>query len=230
MKHFIYPAIFFVLCLAAGCKKEKADQKPIPPAGDYFPLSANTYWNYQPANDVTGITSFAENKGITSTVNGKTYAVLNYTPDNRIGNLFEGSLFRKENGKYYQALTGKQLIYPVDEQQILEFVFMEDNAPVGAQWESSVTGRFNFSNGSIVLQQTFTGFISEYLQEFKIDNTTFKDVVKVTMYMTTRAVDPASNFTDSEYYEKWYARNIGLIKTIHYPFPWATKVTEYKVR
>jgi hypothetical protein len=209
--------IALVAFLLSGCKKQ-SDKEVIPPAGDYFPLTARSYWSYLPDNSNTGFGMYGEVIISTTSVNGKTYSVLNYDPGNtRFANFVDSALFRKEGGKYYQAMTYQQLFFPLDEPGIYEFVFMEDNAPVGAHWSNKVTGTFTFSNGRMRMDQDYQGQISEFLHSFQLDDKhTFSDVVRVTIYMTALGYGPNNEllYQNSIAYDKWYARNKGLIKAM----------------
>jgi hypothetical protein len=161
--------------------------------------------------------------------------MLDYGAGNpRVANFWDSSLFRKENGKYYEAIPPDRLAFPITNSNpgIYEFVFMEDNAPVGTSWSNTITGTFTFSNGSMIMDQTYEAHMTEYFPSFKTDSShTFLDVVQITTNM--KSVGYGSNnqvmFQTSEVYDKWYARNVGLIKTIQYSYPYALKVSRYHV-
>jgi hypothetical protein len=211
MRSFVFIAL--IIALLSSCKKQDARQT-IPPAGDYFPLTNTSNWHYIPDNsmygDVTG----------TITMNGKTYSVLNYDPGNtNFANYIGNSLFRKEGGKYYQAITNQQLYFPLDEPGYYEFVFMEDNAPVGTRWNNKIVGTFTSGNASIRMEEDYQGQIAEYYPSFQLDDThTYSDVVRVRMNMNSQgfAADNKLLIENSIVYDKWYARDKGLIKTVDY--------------
>jgi hypothetical protein len=211
---------FFILAFAAllsGCRKHE-NSEGIPMAGDYFPLTASSNWRYVPDNSNTGLVLYGEVLGIPRTVNGKTYSMLNYQPGStRFANFADSALFRKEGGKYYQAITNQQLYFPLDEPGVYEFVFMEDNAPVGTRWSNKVTGTFTFNNGKLRMEQDYQGQITEFLPSFRLDdNHTYSDVVRITMNMTAKGYETNDQLViqTSNVYDKWYARNKGLIKTV----------------
>jgi len=216
MRSFVL--ITVVVALLLGCKKQE-DRQTIPPAGDYFPLTQGSNWHYTPDNSNTGFVLYGDVTG-TTTVNGKTYSVLNYDPGNtNFANFISNSLFRKQDGKYYQLITNRQLYFPLDEPGHFEFVFMEDNAPVGTNWISKIVGTFTFSNGSVRMEEDYDGKISEYYPTFQLDDThTYSDVVRVTMDMYSQSF-AADNTRVGEVhivYDQWYARDKGLIKTVDY--------------
>ena len=175
MKSFI--SIALVTALFLGCKKHD-DKLTVPLVGDYFPLAPASNWHYVPDNSNTAFVIYGDVMGAT-TVNGKTYSVLNYDPGNtRFANFLDSSLFRKENGKYYQVITNQQLYFPLDEPGYYEFVFMEDNAPVGTSWSNKIAGTYTLSNGSLRMEENYEGRISGYYPTFQLDDKhTYYDVV-----------------------------------------------------
>ncbi len=225
MKSFVFIAL--VTVLLSGCKKHD-DKVTIPLAGDYFPLTQASNWHYVPDNSNTAFVMYGDITGA-ATENGKTYSVLNYDPGNtRFANFLDSSLFRKGDDKYYQAITNQQLYFPLDEPGYYEFVFMEDNAPVGTYWGKKVVGTFTFSNGSMRMEENYEGRISGYYPTFQLDDKhTYHDVVQVTMDMYSQGfgADNKLLIENSIVYDTWYARDKGLIKTVDYsPSGFAVKL------
>jgi hypothetical protein len=211
--------ILILAFFVASCKKQES-VRIRPAAGNYFPLTPSSNWSYVPGNSNTAMVIYGEVLAPTRTINGKTYSVLNYQPGNtRFANLLDSSLFRKEGGIYYQAITNQQLPFPIDEPGIYEFVFMRDNAPVGTSWTTKISGTYTFSNGKLRMEQEYDGKISEFLPSFQLDDKhIFSDVVRVTMNMGAQGYGPNNELLiqTSSVYDKWYARNQGLIKTVDY--------------
>lgn len=226
-------ALLMIYALTS-CKKAATNEELVtPPSGDYFPITTNSNWRYVPANNTTGLSFESTLIGATRTVMGKTYRVLNYNAGNpRVGNFWDSTLFRKEGGKYYQALLPHQLPYPLTQTntEVLEFVMMEDDAPLYTTWTSHImSGTFTFSNGSTGIETTITTYLSDYYPTFQLDDThIFNDVVKVSV-RTNSKWSNSPVFSESKYYENWYARGVGLIKTVEPLFPWALKLSSYKV-
>jgi hypothetical protein len=221
MKHNFLFFYALLLITITSCKKQAADQIIVPPAGDYFPMSIGSFWNYYPA------WYHAHNTGLSFTTGGKTYskfayegAMLSYGGTAAI---LDTCFYRKENGKYYQVISTDFLPSPLDTTRYYEFVFMEDNAPVGTVWNTtSVKGRYTFGNGSMQLHYSYIGKIAEYWPVFKVpdifggpaDSLSFNDVTRIDMKITQRGYDDNGKifFSNDEYYSKWYARNTGLIQ------------------
>ncbi len=219
----LFVSLLILAIINYNCTKEENKIiETIPPAGDYFPLSIGSFWNYGPYR------FHGSNTGLTAVAGSKNYSVFEYTGAlksySENCSIFDTCLFRKENGKYYQSISTDFLPFPLDTKGHYEFVFMEDNAPVGTIWNNSTaTGTYTFSNGVLRVEQSYIGRIESYLPSFKVINATaddsvqFKDVVKVHMKILAKGFDDANKsiFNSEEHYYKWYARNIGLIKTQH---------------
>ena len=120
------------------------------------------------------------------------------------------------------------MYFPLDEPGYYEFVFMEDNAPVGTRWSNKVVGTFTFSNGSMRMEENYEGRISGYYPTFQLDDKhTYYDVVQVTMDMYSQGLgaDNKLLIETSTVYATWYARDKGLIKTVdNSPGGFATKL------
>jgi hypothetical protein len=110
-----------------SCKKETVTEI-IPPSGDYFPLSTRSFWIYE----LSGL--YGEKTGVTN-IAGKTYSIIEYVGAVRSATencgIWDSCFFRKENGKYYQSIPTNLLPIQPDTKGYYEFIFMEDNAPVG---------------------------------------------------------------------------------------------------
>jgi hypothetical protein len=228
----LFLVLLFVNC---SCKKE-LNSETIPTTGDYFPLTTRSYWNYGPY----GI--HCENTGLNKVVAGKNYSVVEYrgSVNTTSGNcgIFDSCLFRKENGKYYQALSTDLLPFPLDIKGYYEFIFMEDNAPVGTVWDkTTATGTFTFNNGKVTMYESYTGKIESYFPSFELPNSStgridkYTDVVKVSMKISESAFDSTNKevLRSEEIYDKWYARNIGLIKVLHRSSAFDMALINYKI-
>jgi hypothetical protein len=227
MKRWIVLCLSTFLVITYSCKKQDT-LAIIPPQGDYFPLTNNSFWQYLP------ISFIAQPSSITKKVDGRNYSLFeyqggaksNYSGSGSIethrGSLWDSYLVRKESGKYYQLISTDQFIFPLDVKKYYEFTFMEDNAPVGTVWNmSTAEGTYTFSNGSTKMEQSYIGRIEAYLPEMELPNPSattgkkkFIDVVKVNMKILAVGFDATGKevIRVEEFYNKWYARNIGLIK------------------
>ncbi len=236
MNRFIlFFSLLFLTAISDSCKKETVTEI-IPPPGDYFPLSNNSFWSYE----FSGL--YGEKTGAINIV-GKNYSIIEYRGIGRFTNencgIWDSCFFRKENGKYYQSIPTDLLPIQPDTKGYYEFIFMEDNAPVGTLWnENTATGTNTFSNGKLKIEQSYIGKIEEYIPVLKVKsftkNTTyeFKDVVRISMKILSVGFDSTTNKEMGrieEVYDKWYARNIGLIKVTHRTAPFDISIAEFKV-
>ena len=222
-RYFSFIAKMQIAFILYSCSKEK-NNDIVPAIGNYFPLNAGSFWNYN------GYASKGNATNINTVLLGISYSILQYESGfgGSSGNcrLFDTCYFRKENGKYFQAISTNQLPFAIDTSTYYEFVFMEDNAPVGTVWNKHTSyGTYTFSNGKVSLEQSYISKLEAYLPTYKVypvywDSsilTTYNDVVKINTSILTKAFDASHNnvLHVEEVYYKWYAKDIGLIKATH---------------
>jgi hypothetical protein len=97
------------------------------------------------------------------------------------------------------------LYFPLDEPGYYEFVFMEDNAPVGTRWNNKIVGTYTFSNGS-KMEENYEGRMSGYYPTFQLDDKhTYNDVVQVSMDMYSQGfgADNKLLIENSIVYDTW---------------------------
>ncbi len=178
----------------------------IPNGTDYFPTTTNSNWTLIPddplasPDDTTRITSL----GTFITFGGNSYSILENkysTPPK------DSSYFRKGSGLYYNY--GDLDLVGFTDGVIGEYIMLKDNVPVGNNWESSsFATSFSGIAGSFKIVST----ISQKNVVKQINGKIYNNVIVVKhSFQAKISVAP---FTEVYKGELWFAKGIGLIRSI----------------
>jgi hypothetical protein len=103
----------------------------------------------------------------------------------------------------------------------------------------TANGTYSFSNGKVRMEESYIGRLEQYLPSMEVidlnslNNITnrFEDVVKINMKILVSAFDSTGKevLRTEDFYDKWYARNVGLIQAKHSSSGFATYINSYKI-
>lgn len=203
-----------------GCAKTEVNFAA-PPTGDYFPMTAGSYWKYlwEGYADTLLTTSLGNIK----TFNTKQYYEFNNT-DGDVQNDYK-SYYRKSLPNYYEYFaaatvkddsTGIIIDYPA-----YESTFLIDNKGVNGTFYNTYTVKVTlpgFPAANYSASDTTTVLATGV--SATVGTKTFTDVIKIkTGYYTTSAGVSTILYKA----EQWFARGVGLIKYIEYDYaPYTT--------
>lgn len=177
-------------------------------SGDYFPTTANSWWNYISNNPTAApsdtLRSIATGTTLAQPITGKTYDVFrNVYLD---GSVVDSSYYRKTPGDYF-SFGDLDLLGITDLPVEGEWVFLKDNVNVGTSWNSAEY--VAVISGQPVKMRLKLELLSKNVNAI-VDGKIYRNVMKVrtTVQVQLTALAP---FTDAVSLESWYAKGIGLI-------------------
>jgi hypothetical protein len=193
-------------------------------AGDYFPMTANSWWTYfsnDPAADLTD-TAYTFSTGITGTiaVTGNTYNL--FTTE--VSPFKDSSFYRKNGGDYFEFgdldVTGStDLAVPA------EWTFLKDNVAKATTWISPEVAA---TIASVPVKIRIRFVIKEKDVNVLLDNKVYAKTIKVESTQQVQ-LTPSAPFTDILTYESWFAKGIGLVN-VAAPAPiYGYRVIKYTV-
>jgi hypothetical protein len=176
-----------------------------PPTGDYFPMTANSFWIYQ---QVAG-TAFPDSfktvaTSRTTAFGGNTYTQFE-SSDLTVSGDPDTLYYRKTTGNVFE-LADVTDMFPFDNSQLSEFNILRDNVPAGTTWNSQT---YNNTASGIPI----SGYIKYTVLEktaATVGTYNFTDVIKLRAE-TFVSLSPGAPMLTVDY---WYARNVGLVKII----------------
>lgn len=192
---------------------ETPGENPGSSSGDYLPLAINNRWTYSRSGadnyDIRliemsnfGGINFYKSAAFTSTGAGEAS-----------GDLWLG----KSAGDYYSkygsvsfnagGYTGTQQGY--------DMLILKDYIAQGATWEGNFEVTTTYTGGSIppvTMNNHYVGTILEKQVSAVVNNITYPDVIKVKIVRTISMMGQTTNTITSHY---WFAKNVGIIKTVH---------------
>lgn len=192
-------------------------------AGDYFPMTASSWWTYLD-NDPAALpsdTAYQLATGTTASVGGTTYNLFTIQSPG----FKDSAYFRKSGGDYFQYgnldLTGS-----ADKPVVAEWVFLKDNVAAGTKWQSSEQTA-TISGAPLKIRLAFELLTKDVAA--LVDNKVFANTIKVKT--TLQAQLSGTTWTDVASFESWYARGIGLINvTLPAPDIGGYRVIKYNVK
>jgi hypothetical protein len=173
------------------------------PSGDYFPLTANSWWSY----DEVSLTDTIKNIVIgTKAYNGNTYTEV----EGNYAGFPEDTLhYRKSGNNYFQwgVTDGYSAQFSFDVAQFADINFLRENAATGTIWQSA-----EYSG-------TLGGSPANLQYDFKIENANtsitangknYTNVIHVSVTAKVKIAPlPYTAFEKNDFY---YAKGIGLVK------------------
>lgn len=194
------------------------------PSGDYFPLTANSWWSYDYADfGVPQPDTLYMNAMTTKVYGGNTYRELG---EEDAGLPTDTLHYRKSGNDYYQWVPTDMYsaIFAFDNTTYAEINILKENAATGTTWSSAeYTG-------------TVSGIPAKVKYDFKIESAntsitigtvTYSNVIQLNITMQVSAAGfPYTTIQNSNYY---YAKGIGPINIIHTQ-PGGMPIGERKIR
>jgi hypothetical protein len=194
---------------------------PPVPNGDYFPLTANSWWSY----DEVSITDTIKNIVIgTKAYNGNTYTEV----EGNYAGFPEDTLhYRKSSNNYFQwgVTDSYSAQFSFDVAQFADINFLRENAATGTTWQSA-----EYSG-------TFGGSPANLQYDFKIENANtsitangknYTNVIYVSVTAKVKIAPlPYTAFEKNDYY---YAKGIGLVKVTYNDLIGATVIGDVNIR
>lgn len=191
-------------------------------SGDYFPMTANSWWTYIASDPAAtpGDTAYQLSTGLTGTLpGGATYNLFTTT----IPGSKDSSFYRKSGGDYFQFgdldVTGS-----TDAPVLAEWIFLKDNVAMGTLWQSSEQTAM-VSGVPIKIRMQFELLAKDV--NVLVDNKVYAKTIKVKN--TLQAQLTAPSWTNVVSYESWFAKGIGLINVVLPAPDYGYKVLKYSV-
>ncbi|HSC53605.1 MAG TPA: hypothetical protein VLC98_08300 [Phnomibacter sp.] len=201
-----------------------AFQQAVATTGDYFPMTANSWWTYM-ANDPAATptdTAYTLSTGMTGTISitGNTYNLFTteVKPDK------DSSFYRKTGGDYIE-FGDLDVLGITDLPVLTEWIFLKDNVAKGTQWMSPEAAGVS---GTAQVKIRIKYEILEKDVNVVLDGKVYAKTIKVknTQQVQTTAGGP---FTDVESFETWFSKGIGLINVVVAAPIYGYRVVKYKV-
>ncbi len=169
---------------------------------DYFPTTANSNWAYGLEGGTDEDSLLVTALGTTFTIDGNVYTGL-------ITDLIPPSgepdtaFFRKSGNDYFEYIDPAG-IFPFDESNPVEYIFLKDNVNAGTSFQSpDFTGTVDSVPATAYIKMT----IIEKGVVATVGTSTFNNVIKV-KYEYFISLFPAGAAATEE---RWFAPNVGLI-------------------
>jgi hypothetical protein len=181
------------------------------PAGDYFPLTTNSWWSY----DFVGRTDTVYNVLFgTKAYNGNTYSEIQ---ENYAGVTNDTAHYRKSGNDYYQwgPTDYYSAYFQFDNIEYKDINFLRENAVTGTVFTPQVfTGTYNSAPAS--LEYNFK--IENANTSITVNGKNYTNVIYVSaaVKLTITGVLTTSVIENDDYY---YAKGVGLIKVKYTPTP-----------
>ena len=186
-------------------------------SGDYLPLAINNRWSYSRSNGEEYNILLTE----VNTFGGLPYYKYSASAGSEAGVGAADFWFAKSAGSYF--LRTGTVTFTVGTfsgtQTGSEMIILKDNLAVGETWEGSYEVTTTYTDPSIPsieMQNEFTGTILEKGVSAAVNNVTYPDVIKVRIERTATMFLNNTNAGVTEVTTVyWFAKNVGIIKTIH---------------
>lgn len=188
---------FSVNCVAA----------PPVPAGDYFPLTNNSWWSY----DIVSIPDSIYNVIIgTKAYNGNTYSEMQ---SNYQGFPEDTLHYRKNGNNYFHWVISDYYSaqFAFDNPSLVDINFLRENAATGTTWSSAeYTGT---AGGATPAKLRYDFKIQNANTSIVVNGKNFTNVIAVSV--TVQLSVSGLPYTPIERNDFYYAKGIGLVKIIY---------------
>jgi len=178
--------------------------------GDYFPLTANSWWSYDysdfgvPMPDTLSMTAIT-----TKTYNGNTYREL---AEAEGGFPTDTLHYRKSGNDYFQWVPTDMYsaVFAFDVQTYADINILKENAATNTTWSS---GEYTGTVGGLPAKVKYDFKIENANTSLTINSIVYTNVIQVGIVMQASIAGfPYTAIQNSNYY---YAKGIGPIKIIH---------------
>jgi hypothetical protein len=194
---------------------------PPVPNGDYFPLTANSWWSY----DEVSLTDTIRNNVIgTKSYNGSIYTEVE---GNFAGFPQDTLHYRKSGNNYFQwgVTDGYSAQFSFDVAQFADINFLKENAVTGTTWQSAeYSGTLGGSPAN--LQYDFK--IESANTNITANGINYTNVIYVSVTAKVKIAPlPYTAFEKNEFY---YAKGIGLVKVKYNDILGSTVLGDVNIR
>ena len=194
--NIIGPCDFSVTCVAGP-----------PPVvnGDYFPLTANSWWSYDIVGRPDTIYNFVYG---TKVYNGNTYTEVQ---QNYQGGPVDTTHYRKSGNNYFEWVISDAYSaqFGFDNPATVDINFLKENAATGTTWQSGPYSGTVGGTTSVDLRYDFK--IENANTSLTVNGKNYTNVIYVSVTVQLK-VAPSPAYTAVEKNEFYYAKGIGLIK------------------
>lgn len=211
--------IFSVNCAAA----------PPPPPGDYFPLTANSWWSYDVSfGGVTSPDSVLYLSTNMRTFNGNPYRDFEVSQGGFPTDTLE---YRKSGNDYYNwAVTDSYSgVFQFDNTAYGDILFLKENAATGTTWSSAVFSGTT-ANGTVPAFLRYDFKIENANTSFVVRGITYTNVIHVSCTSKVSITGAAGPYTTLDVNNMYFAKGIGLIKVKDIDPSSGTSIAEFDLR
>ena len=193
--------LFIATAIISSCSKKDSTTKNPTPAVNYINTNSGSSWTY---NEVDSSTATPKNSNYTvsstntdTTINNKSYHVYSYS--------YGGSEYLNLTGHNYYQFDS----IPGGLGQVIERLYLEDNAAVNATWSQNFSVNINVGGLPFAVQVTLVNKITETGISRMVNGNNYTGVMHVSTTISSTSI-PAANLTSS--IDSYYAPNYGLIE------------------
>jgi len=198
----------------------------IPPNTDYFPLTNASWWSYTYSESTAAGDTLYNTIYGTKAYNGNTYSEMQ---DNFATIPYDTAHYRKTGSDYNEWMPSDYYSYFIqfDNPTFVDINFLKENATAGTTWTTATaSGTLDPGTGTSVpatLKYTFT--IVNPNTSITVNSVTYNNVIHVSVDVkfTVASLGITDGVTETDDY--YYAKGIGLVKSVYTPSPLVTGVS-----
>jgi hypothetical protein len=198
-------------------------QVATPGTGDYFPMTANSWWTYiftdPSATPADTLYQLSTGKSATQT-GGGTFNLFTIEDPT-----FKDSSWYRKSGNDYNQIGDLDFAGATDNPIIGEWTFLKDNVPAGTSWIST-EGTGSISGATVKVRIKFD--LLEKDVNVVVGNRVFANTIKVKVTQQAQLTG-ATSWADVLTYETWFAKGIGLINLAAAAPVYGFRVLKYSV-
>jgi hypothetical protein len=213
--------IFSVNCVAA----------PPPPAGDYFPLTANSWWSY----DVIFGGATQPDSLLYLSTNLKTYNSNSYREfEASQGGVPTDTLhYRKSGNDYFEWTINDSYsgVFQFDVPAYADINFLKENAATGTTWSSAVfSGTVTAGGAPVPANLKYDFKIENANTSIIVKGITYTNVIHVSCTSKVSVTGAGGPFTTLDINNLYFAKAIGLVKVKDVDASSGTSIAELDLR
>jgi hypothetical protein len=198
---------------------------PPPPAGDYFPLTAKSWWSYDViANGVPDPDSVLHTSTILKTFNANSYRQF---VQSQGGAPVDSFYYRKSGNDYYQwgPADGFSALFFFDTPPDADLLFLKENAASGTTWSSA---EFPGTVNGVTAKMQYDFKIESANTSVTVNTVNYTNVINVSV--TVKVSLLGSPYTTTEKNQFYYAKGIGMVKISYVDAAGGTVIGEGNIR
>lgn len=175
--------------------------------GDYFPLSANSYWTYTDEQGDLEDSTVVTNRGaVTITGRPDIYSLFEFADGDKVA--FDTAVYRKSGNDYYTYMPVDQYtVATFDQQQWGDVLFLKQGLQTGATW---TTPEFSGTQNNTPLKIRYTFQYEDANATETFNGVTFTNVYKIKCKPEI-SLGGTPFVNAGEEIDFYYAKDVGLI-------------------